>query len=137
MTSLIVDASVAVKWHVLQDYSEEARALAGRAELFAPDLIIAEIANAIWKYVRAGQLAEELGREMLRKSHAPFSALFPVPPLQLHAFDLACALKHPVYDCFYLALAARESVPLVTADKRLASLGVALPGVEVRHLSAI
>jgi predicted nucleic acid-binding protein len=28
-------------------------------------------------------------------------------------------LRHPVYDCFYLALAEREDATLVTADRRL------------------
>jgi len=29
------------------------------------------------------------------------------------------ALDHPVYDCFYLALAEREQSVVVTADRRL------------------
>ena len=32
---------------------------------------------------------------------------------------LARELDHPVYDCFYLALAEREGVQLLTADARL------------------
>ncbi len=35
------------------------------------------------------------------------------------AGDMALRLDHPVYDCFYLALAAREDVLFVTADARL------------------
>ena len=35
---------------------------------------------------------------------------------------------------FYLALARRESAPLVTADKRLVAAAQALPDVEVRLL---
>ena len=29
------------------------------------------------------------------------------------------ALGHPVYDCLYIALAARDAAPLITADKAL------------------
>ncbi len=32
---------------------------------------------------------------------------------------MAVDLRHPVYDCFYLALAEAEEAPLVTADRRL------------------
>jgi predicted nucleic acid-binding protein len=32
---------------------------------------------------------------------------------------LHCLLNHPVYDCFYVALAQREKSMLVTADDRL------------------
>jgi predicted nucleic acid-binding protein len=33
------------------------------------------------------------------------------------AVSLATELDHPVYDCFYLALAQRLDVPLGTADR--------------------
>jgi predicted nucleic acid-binding protein len=39
--------------------------------------------------------------------------------LASRAFEIAAELRHPVYDCFYLALAEREEASLVTADRRL------------------
>jgi predicted nucleic acid-binding protein len=41
---------------------------------------------------------------------------------------MAMDLKHPAYDCFYLAMAQRESATLVTADQRLAGV---LPAARV------
>ena len=38
--------------------------------------------------------------------------------LAASAARLAIDLEHPVYDCFYLALAVREQYPVVTADRR-------------------
>lgn len=34
-------------------------------------------------------------------------------------FSIAHTLNHPVYDCLYIALAARDGAPLVTADGAL------------------
>ena len=57
---LVADASVAVKWFVKQDGWEEARALSKPPrEVIAPELVLAEIASAFWKYVRVNQLAKE------------------------------------------------------------------------------
>ena len=36
--------------------------------------------------------------------------------LRMQAFDLALELKHPAYDCFYLALALMRDVRFVTSD---------------------
>ena len=49
-----------------------------------------------------------------------FTRLVPLRALQDQALDLALRSGHPVYDCFYVALAMREAVPLLTADRRLA-----------------
>jgi predicted nucleic acid-binding protein len=38
--------------------------------------------------------------------------------LATSAGRLATDLGHPVYDCFYLALAVQEQLPVVTADRR-------------------
>src|SRR2546425_12536168 len=45
--------------------------------------------------------------------------LRPTTPLLTRAMDIARRLNHPVYDCVYLALAAREHASFVTADRRL------------------
>lgn len=48
--SLIVDASVAVKWFSEEEQSDLAETLLASMELLiAPDLVIAEIGNALWK----------------------------------------------------------------------------------------
>ena len=47
---LTVDASIAVKWFVAEPLGDEARAvLARRIQRDAPDLLLAECANTMWK----------------------------------------------------------------------------------------
>jgi predicted nucleic acid-binding protein len=60
--------------------------------------------------------------------------LSPLLPLMDDALEIAISINHPVYGCFYLALARRENAPLVTGDKRLAAAALALSDVEVRLL---
>lgn len=53
-------------------------------------------------------------------------------PAALHR---SIALRHPAHDCLYLELAARERVPVITADQRMARLVV--PDVEIIRLDAL
>lgn len=54
---LTVDASVVVKWVVPEFLASEARALlAPHFDLYAPDLLLAEFANTIWKKGRRNEL---------------------------------------------------------------------------------
>jgi predicted nucleic acid-binding protein len=48
-----------------------------------------------------------------------FARLAGLVPLAATAARTALEIDHPVYDCFYLALAELESTQLVTADARL------------------
>jgi predicted nucleic acid-binding protein len=48
-----------------------------------------------------------------------YEELVPAASLRERAFAMALELGHPVYDCFYLALAERRRTQLVTADSRL------------------
>ena len=54
---LVVDASVAVKWLIAEDDSDVARELAASGEdLHAPRLMASEIANALWRKARLGEI---------------------------------------------------------------------------------
>ena len=53
----VIDASVAIKWIVQEAGTEEA-VLVRRRPLSAPDLLIAECANILWKKVRQNELTE-------------------------------------------------------------------------------
>ena len=120
MTRYVVDASVAVKWLVREPLSQEASLLlAGDVSLMAPDLLFAEGANALWAMRQRRELTDaEFDEAVETLQEAP--VLVPSTLLQLTpaASRLAADLGHPIYDCFYLALAIQEKARLVTADGR-------------------
>lgn len=117
--TLVVDASVAMKWLVETDGSVAARDLIGADILVAPELIAAEVANALWRYVANGQMAAIAGEMALGALTRTLDQLYPTEPLAASAYGLACRLGHTAYDCFYLVLAERVSATLITADRRL------------------
>jgi predicted nucleic acid-binding protein len=118
--NFVVDASVVVKWFVAEDLHEQARDLL-RADdtLLAPDLIILEITNTIWK--------KTMRREIDRPQAAIIAAavlqgepqLYPSTEFSERALEMALSLNHPIYDCIYLACAEHFDAPLITADQRL------------------
>jgi predicted nucleic acid-binding protein len=131
---LIVDASVAIKWVLPEPDSHVALALRTDERLFsAPSLIIEEISNIAWKYVRRGELNRDKSLVVARVAIGLVHVIAPAAELYERALTLAIDLDHPIYDCFYLALAAREGAPVVTADARLAKLAERI-GVTVERL---
>lgn len=132
--TLIVDASVAAQWVLEQDGSSRAAALRLEDELIAPSLIASEIGSAIWKAVRRSAISRANALLAIEVALLPFAALIPDEELRVRALSIAMELNHPVYDCFYLALAEREGAPLVSADKRLLAAGTRTKGIEVRLL---
>lgn len=119
MSTLVIDASVAIKWVVEEEGTAEALALRRQARLIAPDLLVAECANILWKKVRRNELSAEeagLAARLLQTAEIEFR---PARPLLEEATRLAIALDHPAYDCLYLALAESEDSLFVTADSKL------------------
>lgn len=118
--SLVVDASIACKWFVEEEGSAEAEKLLATGEaLLAPDLIVAEVCSAIWKKLRAGQMTSMQATAAMEGLPGFFDDLIPCHRLGARSLAIAEALDHPVYDCFYLALAELNDVRVVTADARL------------------
>jgi predicted nucleic acid-binding protein len=115
----VVDASVAVKWVIDEEGSEAASLLAGES-LSAPELLLAECANALWAKARRREMTGEEVLERLALLRSAPVRLVPLEELVEDAARLAVALDHPVYDCLYLALAVREGTRLVTADQQFA-----------------
>lgn len=120
MDAAIVDASVAVKWVIEEEDSALAQRLS-QIPLEAPDLLLVECANILWKKVRLGDLAAAEAEERLDLLLRAPVRLAASRDLLKPALALSLELHHPVYDCLYLALAQRRGVPLVTADERLIS----------------
>jgi len=118
--SLVVDASIAIKWVIPEVLSDEAdRVRDGEDDVLAPDLLLVEVANALWRKTSAKEISPREASaafDLVRQSGID---LRPTGPLVPRAMDVARRLDHPVYDCVYLALAEREHATFVTADQRL------------------
>ena len=97
------------EWFVEEPGSEAARQLwRNHAHLLAPDLIVAEVCNTMWRKIRIGQASPAQADEVVVRMRHGVLELWPTLPLAARAMALSLALDHPAYDCFYLALAERE-----------------------------
>lgn len=115
---MVVDASVAFKWFVEEPGTEAARKLiADGVPLKAPGHLLLELLNAFWLASLQGRFDPKLARTALEKVERLVD-LVPVELLTETAMEMALALRHPIYDCLYLAAAADMSSIVITADDR-------------------
>ncbi|MGH3768027.1 MAG: type II toxin-antitoxin system VapC family toxin [Pseudonocardiaceae bacterium] len=130
--SLVVDASVALKWVVTEPGSEQAASLLdemamGAVALLAPEHLIGEVANGLRKRVAQHVLTVE----------DACAALEAIAHLELTFVGgagrwfrcLPAALEWGVtaYDALYVLLAKDSGAVLVTADERLHAAVAGLP----------
>lgn len=117
--TLVIDASIAVKWVVEEDGTPQALGLRQRHRFAAPELLTVECANILWKKVQRGELSREeatLAARLLERSDIE---LIGMRGLVAKATELAMDIGHPAYDCIYICLAASRKWRFVTADARL------------------
>lgn len=120
----VFDTNVLVR--AVVDGAKEARtwmdeAVADRVGVVVPDLIYAESASALMRYVRVGRLALERALTIMTMIvELPFEVM---PSRLLVVPAMALADRHGIktYDAHYLALAEAEGAVLVTADRGLAA----------------
>ena len=120
MKRLVVDASVIAAVFLQDVYAEAAKALIGSGrELHAPDLIYAELASAVWKSRRRGEIDREEAQRLLEDFMTASLRITPCVKLVGRALDIALETGRTVYDCLYLALAVETGSVMVTGDRRL------------------
>ena len=121
--TLVIDASVAIKWFAPEPLHESARELLKASDQrVAPDWLLIEVANVLWKQQRRGNIkSAEASRVLILLPQ--LLTLQAGRDLVAAARDIAIALDHSVYDCLYLALAENIGGQLVTADRELATKG--------------
>ena len=120
-----------------EDLSSEARVLAESDAVFsAPDMILTECANAVWRRVVSRTVSRAHAQAFLKALPQWFELLTPSAQLHEAAFEMACVLEHPVYDCQYLALAENKGIQAGHGRPCLcrsgAPLALAGPGRESR-----
>jgi predicted nucleic acid-binding protein len=119
VNTLVIDASIAVKWVVEEHGTAEALVLRQKAKLIAPELLIAECANILWKKVQRGELLKDEALLAARLLQGAEIELLPTRFLFEAATRMSIEIDHPAYDCLYLALALEKKCQFVTADERL------------------
>ncbi|MDE0264875.1 MAG: type II toxin-antitoxin system VapC family toxin [Bryobacterales bacterium] len=125
MKGYVVDARILVRRFAQEHWSDEAsRLLEAEATVIAPELLFAEVCNALRAAHRRGDIGpQDLADAIDALKAAPIAVPFSTRQLAASSTRLAVDLDHPVYDCFYLALAIQEQYRVVTADARFHSEG--------------
>jgi predicted nucleic acid-binding protein len=115
----VIDAGIAIKWVIEEDDTSLALAVRRRSRLIAPELLVAECANILWKKVQRREIPKEYASLAAKLLQSADIAFLPTRHLLEAAVQIAIELEHPAYDCLYLALAIENDCRLVTADRRL------------------
>ena len=120
---LVLDASAAVRIVLRGEQAPELLRVVGEATaVLAPGVFLPEVANALWKYHRAGGLSLE---DAVGLHHAAVSLIDEVTPdgeLATESLAEASRWGHPVYDLLYAVLARRTGAAVLTRDARLVEL---------------
>ena len=122
--SVVVDASLAVKWLVEEIDSDKAHAalqswVAQDITRIAPHLMPFEVANALHRRVLRGELTVGNSIRMIARLLESRLELHQPPGLHDRALQLASQLnQNAAYDAHYLALAESVGCELWTADER-------------------
>jgi predicted nucleic acid-binding protein len=129
VTTVVVDASVAVKWCLpslreeLVPEAVELLASSRRDEVrfLVPDLFWVELANALWKAVRRNEISPSNAASAISFVRDLDITTIPSFDLVPEALHLAIGHGRTAYDSLYVALAMESKAQLITADERLAN----------------
>jgi predicted nucleic acid-binding protein len=118
---VVLDANCAIEIALNKKEGERLKTLLEESDqVLAPDLLVPEFVNTLWKYHQFDQLSPELCDEALTRMLDLVDSFVPSREIYRDAFALSRAQKtRAAYDMFYLALALRESAVLLTLDGTL------------------
>jgi predicted nucleic acid-binding protein len=125
--SLVLDASIAIKWiaptgseSLMPEAAEFLRRyVEGEIDFVVPDIFWAEVSHVLSKGVRRGRWgrkqAELAEPDMESRKFISVSSRSLLPEAFRIALDFDCS----VYDCIYVAVAAQIKTEFITADEGL------------------
>ena len=117
----VVDSSVVVKWFVRERGHDQALALLDRQdELFAPDVIVPEIIDAVWARIVAGEIGNDQGSAIVTAITSGVPTLVPVSDLADDAFRVALKMDRSAHLATYIVCVQSLDAGFVTADENAA-----------------
>ena len=118
---VVLDANAAIEVALEGKAARELSAVLAKSdEVIAPELLVPEVVNAIWKYHQFAEFDLDKCEKTLDLAVALVDRLISHREIYRDAFALSRAQKtRAAYDMFYLALALRENAVLLTLDGTL------------------
>lgn len=118
--SVVLDASVGIKWFLPENLSTEAHILFEKESIFeVPDLFFIEIDAILSKRVRIGELKANKAREIASVVRDISFLTTEYKALNNVALGIATAYYISLYDAVYLTLAVIKDTKMITADQKL------------------
>ncbi len=121
---VVVDTSVAIKWVVTEEYTDNAQALLDDYQrrndpIYVPSLFLYEAANVLYGFVRKNILSMDGCKQAIGDLTKLVHPLVPDTRMMIRALVIADALQiENTYDAQFLALAERTRSTIWTADGR-------------------
>lgn len=125
MNSVVVDASVALKWFLKKEKDrDKARLLLrqfadGKIKFIVPSLWLYEIANAFKNNIYQKMISKVTAKRYLRQVKDLDIVSVDFEPIVDTAFNLSVKLGISVYDAAYISLSKSQNLPFYTADQKL------------------
>jgi predicted nucleic acid-binding protein len=126
--TIVIDASLAVKWYLLETDSRLARNILAQhfGEILVPTLFGIEVTATLVREANANKrhtavMNDAINRLVALISDGSIQTMPQRPAHLLNAANLAIDLGHPLKDCVYLALAMELGCDLVTCDAKFAA----------------
>lgn len=118
----VIDASILASYLVRDELFEEAKEILSTWGLLAPDLLIPEVTNVIWKHVYLyRRIREKEAIKLIEGMKILVNNIKIINSMKVidNAFKIAVKLGITMYDSIYLALAINNNDKLETFDKKL------------------
>lgn len=120
---IILDTSAAL--HVVlqgEHAAQLAQVLEQATQVLSPQILRAELGNALWKYMRWQQMPLDQALQHWEDAAGLIDQLLDDAVLMPQAMSLATKHEHSVYDMLYIAAALQQGARLLTLDKKLRTL---------------
>ena len=120
---LCVDASVLVKWFVVEEGRAAALAVRDHAEagaaLWLPASWSLELTSGLYHKVREGTMTLEEARRQLAEALHTLALVTPLEEVVQPALELSARFRTSVWDAVYLVVALDHDAHFFTADREL------------------
>lgn len=127
MAAYVLDASVLAALYVDDPATEQSEAALARVEadgLHAPDFVVLEVANVLWKRVRRDELHAADAMTTIADLSVASIQFHPIGSLVAQSLALALSHGFTAYDATYMALATRVGGIVMTNDSGMRQRGI-------------